>query len=149
MQAAWFQILAAIGAPIAAFIAVGVAAWQGYLQRQQLRHNLYAKRLDVYLSLRRFLNNLPELGKTRYAIELPQDTNQAQFLFKPEIEEFLNEVYKRAHHLQSFHEQEARAERRGMGSTIESASLETKHSWLISEAPQLASRKFGRYLKLS
>jgi hypothetical protein len=150
LMAALAASIAAVIASIAAVIAVGVAIWQVRLQRQQLRHDLYGKRFDVYLSLRQFLNTLSELGKTVDATKLLRDTNQAEFLFKPDIEEFLQEVYKKASRWQSFKEKEERASKLG---TIplpdDLAKAESEHSWLISEAPKLARQKFGEYLKLS
>jgi len=150
----WVQILAALGAPIAAIIAVFVAFWQGCLQRQQLRHNLFPKQFDVYLSLRRFLNRLPDLGKTLDAAQLLQDTNQAEFLFKrgflfrkPDIAEFLQEVSKKARHYQSHKEQEERVLRQGMVPPLLPDNLESEDSWLFSEAPTIARQKFAPYFK--
>jgi hypothetical protein len=144
------QTLAALAGPIAAFIAVGVGAWQARLQRQQLRQNLFAKRFGVYLALRQFLNTLSELGKTLDAACLLQNTKQAEFLFEPEIEEFLKEVFRRANKLQSIKEQEARAAQQLQGRALMelSAQHDAESSWLISEAPKLARKKFEPYLRL-
>jgi hypothetical protein len=149
-NAGLIQTLAALAGPIAAFIAVGVGAWQACLQRQQLRQNLFAKRFGVYLALRHFLNTSTELGKTIDAAGLLQDTNQAEFLFDPEIGEFLKEVYRRAHKLQSLKEQEARAAQQLQGRIP--VELSDQHdaafSWLITEAPKLSREKFEPYLRL-
>jgi hypothetical protein len=118
------------------------------VQEDQVKLNLFDKRFLVYVSLHRFLNSLYELGKTHQATKLLQDTNQAKFLFKPDIEEFLLDVYRKASHLESFNEQEARASSRGMQPRLEPDNVRQDHDWLISEAPKLARQKFEVYLRL-
>ena len=148
MQNSWIQVLAALAGPTAAFIAVFVALWQAHLQRQQLRQNLFDKRFGVYLALSQFLNTLSELGKSLDAAQLLQSTNQAEFLFNPEVEEFLKEVYRRAHKLQSLKEREAHIKQQLQGRVPMELSdqLDAESSWLISEAPKLARQKFEPYL---
>lgn len=62
---------------------------QHRVQEDQVKLSLFDKRFLVYLALRQILNKLSDLGKTLDAAQLLRDTNQAQFLFKPDIEEFL------------------------------------------------------------
>ena len=91
-------MLSALAAPFAAFIAVGVALWQGYLQKQQLKQNLYQKRLEVCLSLRKFLSDIAVNGNTDLgkAFQLLRDTKESEFLFRPEVGKFVDGVYTKA-----------------------------------------------------
>ena len=123
---------------------------QHRVQEDQVKLSLFDKRFFVYVSLRQFLNRLSELGTTLDAAQLLQDTNQAEFLFKPEIEEFLKQVYRRAHKLQSLKQQEAHAKQQlqGLVPVDLSNQLDAESGWLISEAPKLARQKFEPYLIL-
>lgn len=83
-------------------------------QEDNVKLGLFDKAFQVYVALRQFLNSLSELGKTLDATQVLRDTNQAQFLFKPDVEQFVQEVYKKASCLQSRKEGERRASDLGM-----------------------------------
>ena len=140
-----------MAAPLAAFIAVGVAYWQGHLQKQQLKQNLYQKRLDVYLSLRKFLsdiavNDSTDLGKS---FQLLRDTKEAEFLFRPEISTFVDEVYRKAIRFRSLTEKETVL--RQVGNTLqegEAAERDGLSAWLGTTAANDSASIFSRDLKL-
>jgi hypothetical protein len=51
----WIDIVAVFIPAAAVFVAVGVGFMQYYLQRRQLRQNLYDKRYTVYEAVRKYL----------------------------------------------------------------------------------------------
>jgi hypothetical protein len=87
----WIQTLSAIAAALAAFIAVSVTVWQGHLQRQQLKQNLFQKRYDVYLAVRNYLTDYAINAKTgiNNAIQFLRQTREAEWLLSSEIVSFV------------------------------------------------------------
>ena len=82
-------------------IIAGAAAWLTYLQHRtnalRLKHELFERRYKVYDSFRSFISNARLEGKTSQAacLSFLIEANQAEFLFGPEIPEYLNSVYKK------------------------------------------------------
>ena len=99
----WIQTLSAIAAPLAAFIAVYVAVWQGHLQSQQLKQNLFQKSKNVYLAVRNYLTDYAINAKTgiNNAIQFLRQTREAEWLFGSEIDSFVQEIYSKSIKLQS------------------------------------------------
>jgi hypothetical protein len=106
-QTDWVALFSALAVPLAAFIAVGVGVWQGRLQKQQLKQNLYARRVEVYFSLRKFLSDI-SIGNRpldlNQCMELLRETKEAEFLFGPEIESLIGEIYRKATHLRTLNQ---------------------------------------------
>jgi hypothetical protein len=143
-QSGIVQVLLAIAAPLAAFIAVGVAIWQARLQRRQLDLNLYQKRLDVYLAVRGFLSSFAIEGKTDLDknLMLIRNTKEAEFLFRPEIPALIDEIYKKA---TSWRTMEAvRLQHNG---AVDEKMVEAEN-WLSDTATQLAAERFRPYLQM-
>lgn len=84
-QTDWVALFSALAVPLAAFIAVGVAVWQAHVQEQQLKLGLYARRVEVYFSLRKFLSDIA-IGNRPLdfdqCMQLLRETKEAEFLFR-------------------------------------------------------------------
>lgn len=132
---------AAVGGFLAFFVLVIYTAETSKLRKATVELGLFDKRFRVYFALRQFLNTL-----SQPATQLLLDTNQAQFLFKPDIEEFLLEVYKKAVHVQSHKEQEEHALKQGVVMPLPD-NVAAESLWLSTEAHKLAREKFEPYLK--
>ena len=81
---------------------IGAAAWYLGLRQQRtndlrLKHELFERRYKVYDSLLVFLSRTLQDSKpsTEACISFLRETNQAKFLFGPEIPEYLDSVYKK------------------------------------------------------
>ena len=66
----WIDYLSAFGPVVAAFIAIGVAIWQGELQKRQHNLSLLEKRWDFWKSIQ-------TLGQN--AMSFPQDSEKGVF----------------------------------------------------------------------
>ena len=143
----WIQALSAIAAPIAAFIAIGVAAWQGHLQRQNLKQNLFQQRHAVYLEVRHFLSDYAIKGKTdlNSGIRLLQNTKESEWLFGPEIDSLIQEIYNKASMLRSFENMETGGQPLQPDKRSEMNDLS---NWIAVTANTVARQKFTPYLRL-
>ena len=92
------QYLSALGT-IAIGAVVAYIAWRQYrTSHDRFRLDLFEKRYDVYRALMKFLRGLaPDTSKTGEQImAFRADTNDARFLFGPEVVDFLSEIYSKS-----------------------------------------------------
>jgi len=83
----------AFGPFLAAIVAVGVGAMQYYLQRQQLRQNLYDKRFRVFYAIQKVLRHKHMTAEAPSLLsDLSQETAEVSFLFGPEIKDLVSEI---------------------------------------------------------
>ena len=82
-------------------IIAGAAAWLTYLQHKtnalRLKHELFERRFQVYEAFRRFLGGIMAEGKTSNmeCLTMLRETNQAEFLFRPDIPQYLLSAYQK------------------------------------------------------
>ena len=144
------QMISALAILVAVAIAIGNALWQSKLQSRQLKQAMFEKRFTVYLAVRRFLGEITKTLQVELAdaSTLMRETNQAEFLFKPEIPAFIeDEIYKKAIRLRELDGMLLRDPRneRSQQWIEERAALE---EWFAVKSHEIAKEKFGPYLVL-
>lgn len=96
----WIDYLSALGPVVAAFIAIGVAIWQGILQKRQHNLSLLEKRLDFWAEAKQIgsiaqslnhatIDEITEKPQTNHWLLLPKIQelqNKAKVLLNEEIE---------------------------------------------------------------
>lgn len=143
----WTQILTALAVPSALVIAVGNAWWQSRLSRRQLKQAIFEKRFAVYLTVRDFIGRVCKTldVKLQECFTFQYDTNQAEFLFEPPVQTFINEVYRKATELHSVNEILRGAPNGDQQRLNEKHGLAT---WFAVDAHEIAKTQFAPYLRL-
>jgi hypothetical protein len=97
------KLLSAFGVPVALLIAIGNSLWQSHLQERQFRVSFFEKRFPVFVTLREFL-----VGGEKTVDQCSaflRETKQGKFLFGKAFDDFVNEVYRKAHRIRTLNEQ--------------------------------------------
>jgi hypothetical protein len=152
------QVISIVAIIAAMVTAIGSAWWQSRLQRrqlqhsinlqrQQLKHSMYEKRFEVYLGVRKFIATIttslqPEISDAQL---LMWETQQAEWLFKPAIQQFIeNELRRRAIRLRTLNKlYEAHRITQPQIDEMNDLSM-----WLVEIAPVAAHALFAQYLTL-
>ena len=77
-------------------VAVGVALMQYYLQRQQWKQQMFAKRFEVYAAVNRLLSAALNSNGLLDSAEYDRfvfETRPAKFMFGSDVASFINEIY--------------------------------------------------------
>jgi hypothetical protein len=136
---------------------IGSAAWYlGFRQQQtnalRLKHELFERRYKIYDTVRFFIGSVLRDGKTSYdaCITFLRDTNQAEFLFGPEIPEYLDAVYKKGLALLNSNRQLHSEERLSVGEERTRVARENSEllKW-FSDQFDVTRERFGKYLNLT
>jgi hypothetical protein len=96
------KVLSALLTPVLA-ITTGYIAWRQWRTNDlKLRHDLYERRLAIYLSVIEFLARIMSNCKATDAemINFLQKTRESYFLFGPKVAAYLDSIYKRSVDLQ-------------------------------------------------
>lgn len=101
------DVLSAFLTPVIAILAIIIAYQQYRINRLRSQHELYERRFRVYKAVQSFLSQIVQEVK----IDLPRcfqfyaETSESVFLFKKSVQEFIEQVFKRAIELHSLHEE--------------------------------------------
>lgn len=153
------QVISIVAIVAAMVTAIGSAWWQSKLQRrqlqhsinlqgEQLKHSMYEKRFEVYLGVRKFIGTIvvnlqPDIPDAQLLL---RETQQAEWLFRPEIKQFIeNELYKKAIKLRTLN-------RLYEANTITQPQIDEMNdlcTWFGDTAPVAAQELFAEYLKLT
>jgi hypothetical protein len=147
------QILQGLLTPVIAFIAVYIAWQQWKVNERKFAFDQYERRLRVYQEVLSFLTfvlrdfkiEIIDLQKFRAA------TAEADFLFKPEISAYLDEIVKRAWQLRSAHNQYrdfTQAHPPEYDHQKITAEMHEQEVW-FSEQHEAAKVKFKKYLDVT
>jgi hypothetical protein len=93
----YFPALLTALAALIAGIAVSLTYQQYRMNALRLKHELFERRFKVYDVFRWFVGSVMREGKTSHAVceSFLREISQAEFLFGPEIPEYLTSVYKK------------------------------------------------------
>jgi hypothetical protein len=94
----WIDILAAFAPLLAVLVAVGVALMQYYLQRQQLKQDLFDKRFNVYravMDLTKDIIGNDDPMTQDYMQKFQLETAPSGFLFGRNVGEFMKDLSER------------------------------------------------------
>ncbi len=139
--------------PLIAVIAVYIAWQQWKTNRQKLNLEKYDRRLHVYEEVRKILSiilrdakvNQEELLKFRTSV------SEADFLFGPEIPEYIDEIYKHGLNLWKWNQQYRDFTQKVPDGYDHNKVVKEMHKELewLREQYQPAKEKFKKYLNLS
>jgi hypothetical protein len=147
----WLQFIPALAAAVAAFSAVGIACWQGSLQKQAIKHALFDKRHSIYVKVREYLAEYTKDCEITLekAIQFLRDTRDTEWLFASEVKDFVEDVYKKSINLRSLDKIQRQRQMHGESLSAEQyAELQALEMWLGVTAHDLARERFDPYLKL-
>lgn len=92
------DILGALLTPMLAIVAAMIAIFQWRLERQKWRLSLYDKRFETYRAITEFVSFICISGHCSHDVEILflQKAGRNEFLFGPEIKEYINEIYSKS-----------------------------------------------------
>jgi hypothetical protein len=142
--------LLAFAAVVAAFTAVSVSVYQARLQNAANKHSLYEKRIRVYLSIMHFLSVVAIEGRVDLdkAFVLLRETNETEFLFGPEVQTLVEEIYQKGIELRTA--ATLANANRGNADLLAKyrAPEDDLTAWLTTTARDRAKQSFRPYLRL-
>ena len=146
------DVLSGLLTPVIAAIAVYIAYQQWQTNHRKLELDLYGGRLRVYQAVTRFLDKvLTELSPEPQDIfDLRSDTAEADFLFGPDVTEYLRQLTVRAATLRRWKgeyrdDQQTPPEGYDHAGVVEAIHRETE--W-FSQQPEAALKIFKQHLNL-
>lgn len=107
----WIDVLAALSPAIAVLVAIGVALVQAYLQKQELKQNLYEKRSAVYyavLELWEALRKGEEVDERDFAAAVLPATH----LFGSDVKKYVSGIKDRLFRLRDQYRSQEKAKER-------------------------------------
>lgn len=100
----WIDVLSAVLPPTSALVALAIAFLQWHLHRSKLRYEVFDRRYRVFDAVKGFVQlkiKQSSLSDTQ-CCKLLQEAKGADFLFRGDIGQFLDELYGKAIDLQTF-----------------------------------------------
>ncbi len=147
------DILQALLTPVIAIVAIYIAYQQLQTNRQKLTLEMYEKRLHIYEEVKKILSIVLRDAKvsTDDLLKFRTSVSEADFLFEPEIIEYIDEIYKRGLKLNLWNEKYCgRSQEKPEGYNHQKICDEKDKelSWL-TEQFEPAKEKFKKYLTLN
>ena len=139
--------------PLIAIVATYVAWQQWQTNRQKLILDRYDRRLRVYEEVRKILGIILRDAKASYEdlMKFRTAVSEADFLFGPEIPEYIDEIYKRGVKLQYWsgeYRDYAQEKPEGYDHRKVVDGMHSELTWL-TEQFEPAKLKFKKYLDVS
>jgi hypothetical protein len=148
-------IFSALLTPLIAILAIFIAYRQYKVNRSRLNHELYVRRLEVFKAIRRYISSIAREGKTDFptVIQFYSDAGEADFLFKDDIPEQIEKLYKKGLELAELHEKLYPSDGSpGLSVGKERSKVAKQQSealkWFFEELPN-TKRLFKRYLRVT
>lgn len=146
------EFSAALLTPILACLTVWIAMQQWRTNQLKVKHELYERRLAVYLALMEFLAAVGQNARCTddQLRTFLQKTRESWFLFGEDIGEYLDDIYRRAVDLKQRHTVLHEPGSLPIGPEREETAREQSASmkWFSAQF-EIARTKFARYMKLS
>jgi hypothetical protein len=147
------EIFKALLTPIIAIVATYIAWQQWKTNRQKLNLERYDRRLHVYEEVRKILSIIMRDAKasTEDLLKFRTSVSEADFLFGPDIPEYIDEIYKRGISLWRWcqeYQDCIRDKQKGYDQKKVVDEMNKELRWL-SEQFEPAKEKFKKYLDIS
>ena len=147
------EISKALLTPVIAIVATYIAWQQWQTNRQKLFLDLYDRRLKVYEEVRQILSLILRDGKASYddLMDFRRTVSEADFLFGPEIPEYIDKIYQRGVNLQRWsgeYRDYTQAIPDGYDHKKVCDEIHAELNWLIAQF-EPAKQKFKKYLDIS
>lgn len=149
----FIEISKAFLTPVIAIVATYIAWQQWKTNRQKLNLERYDRRLNVYEEVRKILSIIVRDAKasTEDLLKFRTSVSEADFLFGPEIPQYIDEIYKRGLNLWRWNQEyrdytQEKPEGYDHNKVVEEMHKEL--TWL-SEQFEPAKEKFKKYLDIS
>jgi predicted outer membrane protein len=147
--------VAAVASALAAACAAYATYRQGQLQGQGLKQDLFDRRFKVYLAVRGFLsgftasNEDPDDLQSK-AIALLRDTKEAEWLFGPEVQEFIErKLYSAAIAFSTLQRLSLQVQKQSrMLNEQQRNEFDQRLAWLMVDAHKETHTVFKEYLRL-
>jgi hypothetical protein len=139
--------------PVIAIVATYIAYQQWQTNRQKLILDRYDRRLRIYEEVRRILSIIlrDANASTDDLLKFRTSVSEADFLFGPEIPEYIDEIYKRGLNLWRWNEEYRDYRQEKPPGYDHNKVVEEKHkelTWLTGQF-EPAKQKFKKYLDVS
>jgi len=139
--------------PLIAVVATYIAWQQWQTNRQKLVLDRYDRRLRVYEEIRKILSIILRDAKASYEdlLKFRTSVSEADFLFGPEITEYIDEIYKRGLKLQYWsgeYRDYTQPKPEGYDHKKVVDGMHSELTWL-AEQFEPAKQKFKKYLDIS
>ncbi|MEX2172196.1 MAG: hypothetical protein WD851_22945 [Pirellulales bacterium] len=147
------QISQGLLTPVIAIVATYIAYQQWQTNRQKLILDRYDRRLRIYEEVRRILSIIlrDANASTDDLLKFRTSVSEADFLFGPEIPEYIDEIYKRGLNLWRWNEEYRDYRQEKSPGYDHSKVVEEKHkelTWLTGQF-EPAKQNFKKYLDVS
>jgi hypothetical protein len=139
--------------PIIAVLSVYIAYQQWRTNERKLSLDLYDRRLKVYVEVKQIITILIQGVNTSNFDDLimfRRAVSEADFLFGPEIQKYIEEIYKHGVQFQSLEKQFQAAVQpypKGYDHKIVCEDLKIERLWIVNQL-EIAKEKFKCYLKI-
>lgn len=146
------EISKALLTPIIAVVTTYIAYQQWKINRQKLFLDLYDRRLKVYEEVRQILGMVARDARASYddLLKFHIAVSEADFLFEPEISEYIEEIYQRGVKLQYWNKQYrdlTQTKPDGYDHQKICDGMDAELNWLIQQF-EPAKQKFKKYLHI-
>src|SRR5258708_33289204 len=91
----WITIFQALATPAIALLAVAIGGVQWWTARQRLVFDLFEKRFQVFLDVRRIASEALQLGKLNDYGEMNEIVARARYLFGDDVFDKIKEMHSR------------------------------------------------------
>ena len=149
----WFPIFQGLLTPIIGIIAVYIAFQQWRTNALKSKLDLFDRRFNVFLKVRRILSSVVPEGsaKEEEFLKFRSDVAEAYFVFGQEIEDYLDEIYRHGIGLATAHRlhRVPKEERpKDYDPRKIADQMDAELAWLMNQLP-VVKAKFKRYLDVS
>lgn len=139
--------------PLIAIVATYIAWQQWQTNKQKLEMDRYDRRLHVYEEVRKILSIVLRDAKASYEdlLKFRTSVSEADFLFGPDITDYIDEIYKRGVKLAYWsgeYRDSTQAHGEGYDHDKVVDGMHTELTWL-TEQFEPAKQKFKKYLDIS
>jgi hypothetical protein len=145
--------LSALLTPLIAVVATYIAFQQWQATRLKIRLDRYDRRLKIYEQVRTILSKVMQKADISYEdlLSFYRECSEADFLFGPEISQYIEEIYKRGVKLHHFREQYRDSTQIPPAGYDHQQVVEGSHKELLwfNEQFEPAKTRFRKYLDVS